>query len=112
MSNGFVWSKLYDKRDDFNFDVFNVPSLDGDIPRAPSYGVYISQLIRFARVSSHLADFNAYYTTQTAKFLKQGYRNDKRRKVFFLSFNRRHTTYWSVSRLIGVSWWFFFAAVF
>ena len=31
----------------------------GDVPRAPSYVVYISQIILFATVSSHLADFNA-----------------------------------------------------
>ena len=35
------------------------PHLDGDVPRSTSYGVYISQLIRFARVSSHVVDFNA-----------------------------------------------------
>ena len=50
ISNGFVSSKIYDKRDDFDFDVVNFPFLDGDVPRHPSYGEYISQLIRFARV--------------------------------------------------------------
>ena len=58
-SNGFVSSKIYDKRDDFDFDLVNFPFLDGDVPRSTSYGVYISQLIRFATVSSHVADFNA-----------------------------------------------------
>ena len=48
ISNGFVSSKIYDKRDDFDFDIVNFPFLDGDVPRRPSYGVYISQLIRFA----------------------------------------------------------------
>ena len=57
ISNGFVSSKIYDKRDDF--DIVNFPSLDGDVPRRPSYGVYISQLVRFARVCSHVEDFNA-----------------------------------------------------
>ena len=47
-SNGFVSSKIYDKRDDFDFDIVNFPFLDGDVPRRPSYGVYISKLIRFA----------------------------------------------------------------
>ena len=47
-----------DKRDDFDFDVVNFPFLDGDVPRRPSYGVNISQLIRFARSSSHVNDFN------------------------------------------------------
>ena len=48
ISNGFVSSKNYDKRDDFDFDIVTFPFLDGDVPRRPSYGVYISQLIRFA----------------------------------------------------------------
>ena len=59
ISNGLVSSKIYDKRDDFDFDIVNFPFLDGDVPRSTSYGVYISQLIRFARVSSHVVDFNA-----------------------------------------------------
>ena len=50
IANGFVSSKIYDKRDDFDFDIVNFPVLDGDVPRRASYGVYISQLIfRFAR---------------------------------------------------------------
>ena len=56
ISNGFV---SYDKRDDFDFDIVNFPFLDGDVPRRASYGVYISQLIRFARVCNLVADFNA-----------------------------------------------------
>ena len=52
ISNGFVSSKLYDKRDDFDFDIVNFPILDGDISRSASYGVDISQLIRFARLTS------------------------------------------------------------
>ena len=46
--NGIVSTKIYDKRDDFNFDIVNFPFLDGDVPQRPSYGVYISQLIGFA----------------------------------------------------------------
>ena len=42
----------------FDFDIVNFPSLDGDVPRSASNGVYISQLIRFARVSSHVDDLN------------------------------------------------------
>ena len=45
ISNGFVSSKNYDKRDDFDFDIVNFPFLDGDVPCRPSYGVYLSQLI-------------------------------------------------------------------
>ena len=48
ISNGFVSSKIYDNRDDFDFDIVNFPFLDGCVPLSISYGVYISQLIRFA----------------------------------------------------------------
>ena len=44
--------------DDFEFEIVNFLHLDGDIPRRASYGVYISHLVRFARVSSHAANFN------------------------------------------------------
>ena len=51
-------SKVYDKRDDFNFEIVNIPFLDGHVLRSPSYGIYISQLICFARVCSNVNDFN------------------------------------------------------
>ena len=51
-------SIINDKRDDFDFDIVNFPFLDGDVPRTTSYGIYISQLIRFARMSNYLTDFN------------------------------------------------------
>ena len=59
ISNGTVFIKVNDKRDDFDFDIVNIPFPDGDVPRRTSYGVYISQLIRFARASLNLNDFNS-----------------------------------------------------
>ena len=56
------------KRDDS--DIVNFLFLDGDVPCATSYGVYISQFIRFARVSSHVADVNTRNKILTAKLLK------------------------------------------
>ena len=82
-------TNIYDKRDDFDFDIVNFPFLDGDVPRSASYGVYISQLIRFARVSSHVDDFNTRNKVMTAKLLRQGYRYHKLRKAFS-KFYRRH----------------------
>ena len=82
VANGFVSSKIYDKRDDFDFDIVNFPFLDGDVPRRASYGVYISQLIRFARVCNHVTHFNARNKCLTAKRLQQGYRYHKLRKTF------------------------------
>ena len=69
-----VSSKIYDKQDDFNFEIVNFPFLDGDVPRSPSYGVYISQLIRFARVCSNVDDFNNRNLFLIAKLSTQGYR--------------------------------------
>ena len=37
ISNGFVSSKIYDKRDDFDFDIVNFPFLDGDVPRSTGF---------------------------------------------------------------------------
>ena len=82
ISNGFVSSKIYDKCDDFDFDLVKFPFLDGNVLHHPSYGVYISQLIRFARVCSHVEDFNARNKCLTAQLLKQGYRYHKLRKTF------------------------------
>ena len=55
VSDGFVKTKIYDKR--YDFDFVNFPFLDGDVLRSTTYDVLISQLIRFARVSSHVDDF-------------------------------------------------------
>ena len=54
-------------RDDFDFGIVNFPFLDGGLPRSTSYGVYISQLIRFARVSSHIDDVNTRNKVLTTK---------------------------------------------
>ena len=62
ISEGFVKTKINDKRDDF--DIVNFPFLDGDVPRSTSYGVYISQLIRFA----HLEMENSQYQNHLVTF--------------------------------------------
>ena len=77
IDSGKIKTKIYDKRDDFDFTITNFPFLDGDVPLAPSYGVYISQLVRFARVCSTLDDFNERNLTITSKLLQQGYRFHK-----------------------------------
>ena len=74
ITNGKVSSEIYDKRDDFNFEIVTFQFLDRDVPRSASYGVYISHLIRFARVCSNVDDFNNRNLVLTAKLLEQGYR--------------------------------------
>ena len=44
--------RTYDKRDGFNFQIKNFPFLSNNFPSSPAYGVYISQLIRYARACS------------------------------------------------------------
>ena len=89
ISDGFVKTKIYDKRDDFDFDIVNFPFLDVAVPRSASCGVYISQLFRFARVSSHVDDFYTRNKVLTAKLLKKGYRYHKLH-LAFSKFYRRH----------------------
>ena len=86
--NNIVSTKVYDKRNDFDFEMVNFPFLDGDYPCSTSYGVFISQLIRFARASSHVADFNSRNKLLTQKLLKPGYRYHKLRKTFSKFYRR------------------------
>ena len=88
ITNDIVSSKIYDKRDESNFEIVNFPFLDGDVPRSPKYGVRISQLIRFARACSNIDDFNNRNLFFTAKLLKQGYRYYKIRNAFSKFFHR------------------------
>ena len=90
ITNGIVPSKIYDKSDDFNFEIVHFPFLDGNVPRSPSYGVYISKLICFARVCSNDDDFNNRNLFLTAKLLKQDYRYHKILKAFS-KFYHRHS---------------------
>ena len=66
IANGFVSSKIYDtcKRDDF--DIVNFLYMDGVVLRCASYGLYISQPIRFPRFCNHITDFNARNKCLTA----------------------------------------------
>ena len=98
ISNGKVSTKIYDKRDNYDFDIVNFPFLDGDVPQRTSYEVHISQLIRFARASSNLNDFNYRNKALTAKLLRQGYRYFKLRKAFSKLY-RRHSALVEKSRV-------------
>ena len=51
-----ITTKLDDKRDTFGFHIVNFPFMSSNIPSAPAYGVYASQLIRYARCCSNYSD--------------------------------------------------------
>ena len=70
ISNDTVSTKIYDRHDDFDFEIINFPFLNGDVPRSTSYGVYVSKLIRFARL---VADLYTRNKLLTQKLLKQGF---------------------------------------
>ena len=75
---------MFDYRDDFEFEIVSFPFLDCDVPRSTSYGVYITQLIRLARASSHIADLNTRNKLlNKLKRLEQGYLYHKLCKTFF-----------------------------
>ena len=88
ISNDTVSTKINDKRDDIDFEIVNFPFLDGDVPRSTSYGVYISQRIRFARAFSYVADFNTRNKLLTQNILKQCYRYHKLSKTFSKFYRR------------------------
>ena len=82
ISKDIVSTKIYDKRDDIDFEIVNFLFKDRDVPSSTAYRVYISQLIRFTRLSasSYVADFNTCNKLLTQKLLTQGYRYHKLRK--------------------------------
>ena len=72
-SDSQMRTSLYDKRDDFNFHITNFPFLNSIIPSSPAYGVFISQLIRYARASSSYEYFILRAARLSSKLLGQRY---------------------------------------
>ena len=81
-SNNRLYTKLYDKRDDFDFHIVNFPFLSSNIPSSPSYGVYISQLIRYARCWSYYDDVGYRHKLLVDRLLSQGYEVKRLRNSF------------------------------
>ena len=82
ISGGKLSTRLYDKRDDFDFHIVHFPFLSSNIPSGPSYGVYISQLVRYARCCSHYDDFRYRHKCLVDRLLSQGYRALRLEKSF------------------------------
>jgi hypothetical protein len=72
-SEGRLRTKLYNKRDDFNFFIVKFPFIYINIPAAPAYGVYISQLIRYSRAWGSYQDFLDRGLLLSKKLLNQGF---------------------------------------
>ena len=80
--NGKLTTQLYDKRDDFSFSIVNFPYLCSNIPSSPAYGVYVSQLIRYARACSAYDQLLNRGKLLTDKLLLQGFQQSRLKAAF------------------------------
>ena len=74
--------RLFDKRDNFSFNIVNFPDLSGNVPTNQSYGVFISQLIRFARCCQQFVDFKSRTLWLVERLLQQHFKFSKLCKTF------------------------------
>jgi hypothetical protein len=81
-TNGKLTTQLYKKRDDFNFSNVNFPYICSIIPASPEYGVYISQLIRYARARSAYDQFLFRGNLLTKKLMSQGFQMFRLQSAF------------------------------
>jgi hypothetical protein len=71
--SGQLGTNIYDKPDDFNFQIIHFPNMRSNIPASPAYGVYISQSIRYARASSNYSEFLKRHLYLRNRLMDQGY---------------------------------------
>ena len=90
VSEGRLRTKLYDKRDDFNFPIVNFLFICRNIPAAPAYGVHISQLIRYTRACGSYQDFRDLELLLTRKLLNHGFLLVKLKSSFRKCYARHH----------------------
>ena len=80
---------LYDKRNDYDFNVISYPYLDGNIPNNLSYGVFVSQLVRFAKINTTIEGFYNNLRYLVNKLVKQGFNLAALRKKFVKFYNTK-----------------------
>ena len=90
-----ITTKLDGKRDAFGFHIVNFPFMSSNIPSAPAYGVYASQLIRYARCCSNYCDFLSCHRALETRLLSQGYKVNRLSNTF-KKFYGRHTSSWTI----------------
>ena len=89
LCGGKYVTEVYDKRDDFNFDIVNFPYMCSNIPAKPTYGVYISQLIRICRICDNYSSFLLRHKLLTERLVRQGFWYNKL-CITFKKFARRY----------------------
>ena len=90
IDNEKLTARLYDKQDDSNFPIVNFPFLSSNVPSAPAYGVYVSQLIRYARTCSNYQHFMERGKVLTTKLLSQEYQKTKLVATLKKFYGRHH----------------------
>ena len=66
-----ISTSIFDKRDAFDFPIVNFPVLTGNIPQKSSYGVFVGELVRYARACTFLKDFKGWVDVLVKKLEKQ-----------------------------------------
>ena len=88
--NSILKFSVYDKRDDFSFDIVNFPYIDSCIPKKSAFGVYYSQLIRYARLSSKYEDFLLRCRSLVDKLKTQGFKEYNLKRLTSRFFKEKH----------------------
>ena len=73
ITDAIISTSIYDKRDTFDFPIVNFPNLTGNIPKKSSYGVFIGEVVRYARACSYFEDFKLRTLSLSSKLRKQGF---------------------------------------
>ena len=87
--NDVLVSSVYDKRDNFSFEIVNYPFIDSCIPKNSALGVFSSQLIRYARICSKFTDFKDKSASLVIKLKNQGYNINDLKRLSLKFFNER-----------------------
>ena len=80
---------IYDKREDFDFEIVNFPYLDSCIPRKPALGTFLSQLISYARICTKFDDFCKQSMNLSKRLQNQGYKFIELRKLIVRFYHER-----------------------
>jgi hypothetical protein len=100
-TDGKITTQLYDKREDFIFSIVNFPYLCSNITASPAYGVYISQLIQYARACSTYDQFLVGGSLLKNKLISQGFQLSRLQVVFCKIYGRYNDLICSYNLSLG-----------
>ena len=83
IKDNVISTSIFDKRDAFAFPIVNFPTLSGNIPQKSSYGVFVGELVRYARACTLIDDFEKRTFSLVSKLLKQAFSAKLLRKTWF-----------------------------